>query len=610
MVGYSKNAKFDSKFVIVSSVLLIVLLACFVLADMSSTMNSGSATTIYSNTLAKTLTFNVTAGAAPSYYIKQINFTLAAGLNYTSATNATSSLGVFSNASATNLSFLYSDGMIASGASQTFVFTAVALSDGAKTVNLTTFDSLGRTNYTVYTVVFDATKPTAPVNLTAFNRTINRTLVSSNFSVFDAVSLNYTNTTIYNAASVIVNTTTTTTPVAANTSLTVSSDGNYTINATAYDTAGNQNSFTINITVDTTAPVVTYAGGLYYATSPANITLNATILEATSSVSSVYFNVSNSSGTQFNYSTPATKSGNTWSFVILNTNTTSYPDGAYTIRVIANDTMNNVNNLVTSTLYVDRTAPSSVVTGETTTEQTVINFTITMTDATSGISSGCIVNRSDGSNATVSGTGVNQSAYENGLTCNTAYSYTLTCNDSAGNINNTGTYSVTTSACDEESTGSSGGSSLSVTTNSLATGITENLLIGTVMNFNLGTIHHTLMVTSIRDSKATIRVSSEPQYATLAAGEEKKFDLTNDSIYDLLVKVNSITANRADVTVKSISEAMTATTTPTAPAEEKTPVTQKVAEAVKSVSSKTYWWIVAVVVIIAIVLYLVFRRKN
>ncbi len=65
---------------------------------------------------------------------------------------------------------------------------------------------------------------------------------------------------------------------------------------------------------------------------------------------------------------------------------------------------------------------------------------------------------------------------------------------------------------------------------------------------------HYVGVVNLTNITVTINVSSIPQQATLSIGEEKNFEVTNDSYYDIYVKLNSITNNTANLTIKKIHE--------------------------------------------------------
>ena len=64
-------------------------------------------------------------------------------------------------------------------------------------------------------------------------------------------------------------------------------------------------------------------------------------------------------------------------------------------------------------------------------------------------------------------------------------------------------------------------------------------------------------VLELTDTTAKIEVSSTPQEATLSVGDTRKFDVSEDGYYDLVVTLNSILGGKADLTIKSISELIT-----------------------------------------------------
>ena len=55
---------------------------------------------------------------------------------------------------------------------------------------------------------------------------------------------------------------------------------------------------------------------------------------------------------------------------------------------------------------------------------------------------------------------------------------------------------------------------------------------------------------------AKIEVASTPQQAALLIGESKKFEVTDDRVYDLAVTVRNINGSKVNITVNSISELM------------------------------------------------------
>jgi len=65
---------------------------------------------------------------------------------------------------------------------------------------------------------------------------------------------------------------------------------------------------------------------------------------------------------------------------------------------------------------------------------------------------------------------------------------------------------------------------------------------------------HSVGVVTLTNKSAFIEVASELQQVTLEIGEEKKFEVTNDSYYDLLVRLDSIVNGKAVITLSYIHE--------------------------------------------------------
>ena len=79
------------------------------------------------------------------------------------------------------------------------------------------------------------------------------------------------------------------------------------------------------------------------------------------------------------------------------------------------------------------------------------------------------------------------------------------------------------------------------------------------IQFKINNDIHTLKLVDISQTNTHISISSEIQEATLEIGEEKKFELSGDTYYDLLVKLNSISAAensylKANFTLQTILE--------------------------------------------------------
>jgi len=120
---------------------------------------------------------------------------------------------------------------------------------------------------------------------------------------------------------------------------------------------------------------------------------------------------------------------------------------------------------------------------------------------------------------------------------------------------------------------------------------------------------HYVGVVSMTETTATINISSDPVTATLSVGDERKFDVTGDNFYDVNVILNSIVnGTEADITVKSINEAITSETTSEeekkegAAAKERDQVPpEETQDTIKEKEGLPTWaWIVIIIIVILI----------
>ncbi|RMD45235.1 hypothetical protein D6829_02815 [Candidatus Pacearchaeota archaeon] len=85
-------------------------------------------------------------------------------------------------------------------------------------------------------------------------------------------------------------------------------------------------------------------------------------------------------------------------------------------------------------------------------------------------------------------------------------------------------------------------------------GYTKSLAKKSMVRFKIGNETHSVGVIEVLTKSVKINVSSKPQQAVLTVGESKKFEVTGDKFYDVLVKLNGIANNRANLTIKKIHE--------------------------------------------------------
>ena len=147
-------------------------------------------------------------------------------------------------------------------------------------------------------------------------------------------------------------------------------------------------------------------------------------------------------------------------------------------------------------------------------------------------------------------------------------------------------------------------------------GYSQQLKVKERLKLKVSDKDHYVGVVELTTSTATINVSSSPQQATLAIGDLRKFDVTDDGYYDLSVKLNSINGTKADITIKSIYEQIT----PETKAEEqkkeeaaKEEVTEQQAEP-QIISEKkpslTFLWILIGIVVVVIIIVVVYNARK
>ncbi len=353
---------------------------------------------------------------------------------------------------------------------------------------------------------------------------------------------------------------------------------------------------TTGIMIDDTPPAIStpilpVTGGNY----SGSIVLNVSIIDPTAGISTIYFNVTNSSGGQ-NGTYTASNQGNYWNATI---NTSKYIGGIYNITVYANDSLSLNSTLVSSNVTFDNTAPiissfscspSSVTLGE------VVTCTCSVSDALSG---------------------VNTLSYSSTTTPSTASpgTFTVTCTP-ADNAGNSATADTTYTITDVGGSTSSGGGASTWTSTSVVTaeqfqeGYTKQLGVKNRLKIAVENNDHYVGITALTTSTVTLEIRSTPQQATLSVGDLRRFDVTNDSYYDLSVKLESISNSKANLTIKSIHEEVTVETIEEEQQEEQE-ATGTEGEVEPPPQGRSYWWIwIIVIIVIAVGVVAFFLIKN
>lgn len=400
-----------------------------------------------------------------------------------------------------------------------------------------------------------------------------------------------------------------------NFNISASTPGKYNITVQTMNVTSNTLLLT-NLTVtvnDTTAPAtVTFASPsetAYANLSQTNLAVNVSATD-NGVLDSVRFRIINSAGTLINSSNYSISAGSRF------VNFTGFSDGTYNVTVTVNDTYNNLNTTAVRTVTLDTTAPAVTLTRSSSSTQNKIVVDISYTESGSGVSGSCTHNR--GSSASIEGT----TFTETSLSCGESISLTIDCEDRASNTGTT-TGTFTTEACSTSSgTSSSSGSSTTWTTTfaddnqelSAKGSIERSLKAKERVRVKVSGETHHVGVTSISSNSISVEISSTPQTATLATGESKKFEVTGDNRYDLLVELKGISGGKANLAISSIDEqipASQADSGQTGSQGNQTGTSDSASS--DSAESKTTTIIVSVIVVLIIILLLVWwfaRSRN
>jgi len=106
----------------------------------------------------------------------------------------------------------------------------------------------------------------------------------------------------------------------------------------------------------------------------------------------------------------------------------------------------------------------------------------------------------------------------------------------------------------EEDTGSGGSSTYYPSLDDLIGGYTRGVREGFRVRVPVDNEYHHVKVENIEENKVLVSVSNEVQERWLAVGEEWFVEVSDDNIYDIYVKVDSVSGIYANIYIRSISE--------------------------------------------------------
>jgi subtilisin family serine protease len=213
------------------------------------------------------------------------------------------------------------------------------------------------------------------------------------------------------------------------------------------------------------------------------------------------------------------------------------------------------------------------------------------------------------------------------------YWWSVTCTDMAGNTNTSSERDFTINE-DTSGDGGSGGSSgsndeeettpnttYSPTVADVEDGYTKVLRKNQTVGFALPThpnIDHILRINLITEIYVNMSIESNPIYLVLGKGQSKKLNMTNNSVYDVFVKVNDITSNTTvNITLQAIKEPIpgmipNVTTNASSTSNESTNSTSSAFYQSFKKNLKTWiiFWTAAIVLIAGIILFFVRRHLK
>ena len=605
--------------IILSFVILFIIHSIFVLA--SHTTSPELIIVNQSVVYVFNITVNNTNDASELGNITEVNITLPAGFSFVADSNlsSVSNRGNFTNT--TNvLTWRNTSGYIINGSVNNSFFRFNASSNltalGYYNITVVSFNATAAYQTNVSVLVKDIT---SPYNLTFMGQTpashanLSQTNIPINITSTDNVGISAFQVYLFNATALVNNTNISSLATGGGTSFgfvnftsladsaSPLNDGVYYVNVTSNDTSGNFNSTsgTLKITLDTTVPGIAIALPINNTNSSnVNLNVNYTVSDVTTSFNCWYSNDS--------YSTNVSLAN------CGNITTVTWTEGQHNVTVYANDSAGNLNKS-TIRFTIDNQLPSIYLSKISSTTTSLL-ISILAIDSGTGLNGTC-----NSSRGTVTGT---SNITESSLSCGTSYSYNVTCYDNSGN-SNSNLSSFSTSDCAAAvaaaapSGGGGGSTSVPAAINlAVSDGYTKQMYVGETLSFKVDNQPHSVYIQGIIADSVVIKLSSEPQIVILKAGEEKKIDLTNDSYYDLFVRLNAVKNGVINLTIKDIHESKTTSPVPSTSADvsptEEAPSTleEELVTEPLIISLKAIILIIVAVIIVAAIAFFIISRKR
>ncbi len=299
-------------------------------------------------------------------------------------------------------------------------------------------------------------------------------------------------------------------------------------------------------------------------------------------------------------------------------NVTSLSDGVYFVNVTVNDTNGNVNSsLAPLRIALDTVAPS-VDLDDVFSNRTALNISISITEATTGVSGACSIVSGGGS---ITGTGSTQYLFRNSLDCGDDFTFEVSCSDYASNVGTRSeTFSTDSCASSGGSTGSSGGSgtggvaatgsywkrTVGISTEELGEGYSAILKIRERFRVEIEETDYYIGIIDIDSTDITFNISSTNFRDTLNLNGSQRLELNNDAYYDLLITLHDINSSGtgANISLYSLHE-LTSSDLASSLSSDSSSENSTSIEALGSLFSKNAWWLWIIIALVLVAIALV-----
>jgi len=139
-----------------------------------------------------------------------------------------------------------------------------------------------------------------------------------------------------------------------------------------------------------------------------------------------------------------------------------------------------------------------------------------------------------------------------------------------------------------------------------SSGFTKDFVLNQIIYFVLNGKIHSLTVTELLENSIVIKIQSDPIIADLGINKPKNFDLNSDGVNDISVELNSISGNKASITIAQIAKPIATGTEQ----ENQNPESGQNEQNQKTNKSNMLVYIIILVVIVVVILIFVFLHHK